>query len=204
MTSFNSLCSSSCLWKVTSWAHFSSSVIVQMFNTCPTVVLRSGNKMFRLLHTTITALLVFVRMGHWSLRGWILGYLRENIGFMLMWAYSLLICMQVMSKLVIWGVARTSTGFEPHTSRSPNNLCLLCEHGRSVPSQWRCSAVMANLFCCDFASCFRKVTDWQLLLQWNRYLAAGGWTTSHIANVKNAWRSPCSRRCSVPERHYCV
>ena len=71
----------------------------------------------------------------------------------------LLISMQVVSKLLILGVVRTNTGFERHTSRSANNVCLLCEHGRSVPSQRRCSAVLANLFCCDFVSHFRKVTD---------------------------------------------
>ena len=54
---------------------------------------------------------------------------------MSMWGYSLLICLQVVSKLVILGVARTSTGFEPRTSRMANHLCLLCEHGRSVASQ---------------------------------------------------------------------
>lgn len=48
---------------------------------------------------------------------------------MLMWAYSLFIYMQVLSKLVILGVALTSTGFETHTSRTANNICLRCEHG---------------------------------------------------------------------------
>jgi hypothetical protein len=51
-----------------------------MFNSCPAIVLRGGNWMCHLLHTTITALLVFVRIGLWSLRGRIFGYVREYVG----------------------------------------------------------------------------------------------------------------------------